>query len=111
MERSARDTANEPDLLRERYEDSRTQRQQFDRLFMVPGMGHCRGGTGTDVFDKIGVLDRWVESGKAPTSIVASRVTNGAVDRTRPLCPYPQVAVYDKRGDSNRVESFSCRTR
>src|SRR6478672_119749 len=67
--------------------------------------------TGADVFDRVGAIDTWVESGKAPASIVAGRATNGSVDRTRRLCPYPQVAAYDKKGDSNRAESFSCRSR
>jgi len=78
-------------------------------LFMVPGMGHCQGGVGTDTFDKVAALDRWVESGQRPTSIAAAHVTNGVVDRTRPLCPFPQVAVYNKRGNPDDAASFTCR--
>jgi feruloyl esterase len=59
------------------------------RLFMVPGMGHCVGGDGPSNFDKLTVIEQWVEHKKAPDQIVASHITNGAVDRTRPLCPYP----------------------
>jgi feruloyl esterase len=62
------------------------------RLFMVPGMGHCSGGEGPDSFDMLTPLDRWVEGGEIPARIVASRIRNGRVDMTRPLCPYPQVA-------------------
>ena len=78
------------------------------RLFMVPGMGHCRGGDGTDTFDAIGALDKWVENGKAPDRIVASRIRNGAADRTRPLCPYPRVAVYKGSGSTDDAANFVC---
>ena len=64
------------------------------RLFMAPGMGHCGGGEGPNTFDMVAALEQWVEHGKAPDQILASHATNGAVDRTRPLCPYPQVATY-----------------
>lgn len=79
------------------------------RLFMVPGMMHCQGGEGPDQFNKMGVIERWKEAGSAPAQIVASHVTAGAVDRTRPLCPYPQVAVYKGTGSTNDAASFACR--
>ena len=79
------------------------------RLFMEPGMGHCGGGEGPNVFDKVGTLDRWVEEGKAPDSIIASHSTNGKVDRTRPLCPYPQVAKYNGAGSIDDAANFTCR--
>jgi feruloyl esterase len=79
------------------------------RLFMAPGMGHCRGGEGPNSFDSLSALEAWVEHGTAPASIVASRVTDGAVTRTRPLCPYPQQAVYAGRGSIDHAASFSCR--
>jgi feruloyl esterase len=78
------------------------------RLFMVPGMGHCRGGDGTDTFDPVAPLDEWVTKGKAPESIPASHLTKGVVDRTRPLCPYPEVAVYKGSGDTNDAANFAC---
>jgi feruloyl esterase len=81
------------------------------RLFMVPGMAHCRGGDGTDRFDAISVLDRWVEEGKAPDSIIAARYTGDKLERTRPLCPYPQVAVYNDSGSTDDAANFSCRVR
>ena len=58
----------------------------FYRLFMVPGMFHCRGGVGTDTFDALTPLTRWVEQGQAPDQIRAARLTNGKPVRTRPLC-------------------------
>src|SRR5204862_361280 len=64
------------------------------RLFMVPGMGHCSGGEGPNTFDMVAALDPWVESGKAPARIIASHKLGEKIDRTRPLCPYPQVARF-----------------
>jgi feruloyl esterase len=77
-------------------------------LFMVPGMGHCQGGPGTDVFDKVGALDRWVESGQKPQSIEASHMTAGVVDRTRPLCAYPTTARYIGSGSTDDARNFRC---
>jgi len=79
------------------------------RLFMVPGMGHCGGGDGTSTFDMIAALDRWETTGKAPASIPASRLRNGVVDRTRPLCPWPQVATYKGTGSTDDAGSFVCK--
>ena len=79
------------------------------RLFMVPGMGHCRGGDGTDTFDPVAALDHWVQQGKAPEQIMASRVRNGAAERTRPLCAYPQAAHYNGAGSTDDAANFSCR--
>jgi feruloyl esterase len=79
------------------------------RLFMVPGMGHCQGGEGTDNFDKVAALEQWVEKGKAPDQIPASHLTAGKVDKTRPLCPYPQVATYKGSGDTNDAANFVCK--
>jgi feruloyl esterase len=78
------------------------------RLFMVPGMGHCAGGDGTDDFDKIGTLATWVESNKAPDHIPAAHKTKGVVDRTRPLCPYPQTAHYRGSGSTDDAANFVC---
>jgi feruloyl esterase len=81
------------------------------RLFMAPGMGHCAGGDGPSNFDKLAVLEQWVEHKKAPDRIVASHLANGAVDRTRPLCPYPLVAVYSGAGSINDAANFACKPR
>ena len=78
------------------------------RLFMVPGMGHCAGGDGTDDFDKIGTLASWVETNKAPDSIPAAHKTKGVVDRTRPLCPYPATAHYKGSGSTDDAANFVC---
>jgi len=77
-------------------------------LFMVPGMGHCQGGPGTDVFDKVAAIDQWVQSGVKPQSIVASHLTNGVVDRTRPLCAYPTIARYIGTGSTDDAANFRC---
>ena len=78
------------------------------RLFLEPGMGHCSGGEGPSVFDKVGALERWVEQGKAPDALIASHVTDGKVDRTRPLCPYPRVAKYKGAGSIDAAANFVC---
>jgi feruloyl esterase len=85
-----------------------TKTQDFARLFMIPGMDHCQGGPGAGVFDKGGVLERWVEQGVAPAKIVASHLTNGAVDMTRPLCPYPEVARWKGSGSTSDAANFTC---
>jgi feruloyl esterase len=90
------------------------------RFFRVPGMGHSRGGPATDQFDALTALVDWVEQGRAPAQIVATARGAGnaggvnaelpvdwAPNRTRPLCPYPQVARY-KAGDKEVAASFAC---
>ena len=79
------------------------------RLFMVPGMNHCAGGDGPGSFDTVSALEQWVEKGKAPEQIVASHMTNGKADRTRPLCPYPQVATYKGTGNTDDAANFACK--
>jgi feruloyl esterase len=79
------------------------------RLFMAPGMLHCAGGTGPNTFDALGALEQWVEHGSKPSAIIASRSTDGVVVRTRPLCPYPQVATYTGSGSIDTAASFVCR--
>jgi len=85
------------------------------RLFMVPGMGHCRGGPGCNTWDRLAPLVDWIEHGKAPDLIVAEHLTNGKVDNQRPLCAYPQHAVYNgPAGGQNDpknwvAQNFVCR--
>lgn len=79
------------------------------RLFMVPGMNHCGGGTGTDQFDMLTSLENWVEKKQTPAYVPASRVANGQTVRTRPLCPYPQTAVYKGTGSTDDAASFACK--
>jgi hypothetical protein len=82
----------------------------FVRLFMVPGMFHCRGGLNVDRFDGAAAVIAWVERGEAPRRLIASRVDGGKVVRTRPLCPYPQAARYRGSGSTDAARNFSCGT-
>jgi len=75
----------------------------FLRLYMVPGMQHCGGGPGPNVFDMATPLERWVEDAAAPGSILATRGP-----RSRPLCPYPQVARWSGTGSTGDAANFSC---
>lgn len=77
--------------------------KEFARLFMVPGMGHCAGGIGPNQFDALSALDEWVTKGKGPEKIIAKRG-----ERTRPLCPYPQVARYKGAGSIDDAANFTC---
>jgi feruloyl esterase len=86
------------------------QTENSMRLFAMPGMGHCMGGAGCDTFDKLGELDKWVETGRAPERIVASKVDGGKVVRTHPLCAYPAVARYKGTGSTDDAANFVCST-
>lgn len=81
---------------------------EFARLFMVPGMFHCGGGVGPNRFDVTTPLIHWVEDGQAPARIVAERVMDGQVVRTRPLCVYPEVAKYKGSGSVDEAANFDC---
>ncbi|MBZ5642599.1 MAG: tannase/feruloyl esterase family alpha/beta hydrolase [Acidobacteriia bacterium] len=98
----------------------------FARLYMVPGMHHCANGPGPNIFgganqglppqldaqhDVVMALDHWVEDGVAPEKIIASHLTNGTVDRTLPLCPYPQAPIFNGSGDANLAENYHCEER
>lgn len=89
---------------------SRPAVEDFYRLFMVPGMGHCRGGVGANRFDMVKVLENWVEKGIAPDTIIASGVDEKTkkVTMTRPLCPYPQVAKHTGSGSTDDAKNFYC---
>jgi feruloyl esterase len=78
--------------------------KQNYRLFMVPGMNHCGGGDGPSNFDALAALEQWVEKGKAPDQIIASKP-----GRTRPLCPYPEHAVYKGSGSTDDASNFVCK--
>jgi len=80
----------------------------FYRLFMVPGMGHCRGGPGTDRFDRLAEIRAWVEDGRTPDRILAEHRTEEIVDRTRPLCPHPEIAKYNGQGSTDDAVNFTC---
>ena len=81
---------------------------EFFRLFMAPGMAHCGGGVGPDRHDSMTAVIDWVEKGKRPDSMLASRVVDDQVVRTRPLCPYPQVARYSGEGSIDEAANFRC---
>jgi feruloyl esterase len=104
--------------------------QEFTRLFLAPGMGHCAGGPGPNTFgetnfagqpaspeldaehDLISALDRWVEDDRAPDSVIATKFVNDdptqGIAMQRPLCPYPQVARWTGRGSTNDAANFRC---
>jgi feruloyl esterase len=82
--------------------------KEFFRFFMAPGMGHCGGGPGPNTYDALSALEQWVEKGVAPSKIVASHSTGAVVDRTRPLCPYPQVARWKGTGSTDDAANFVC---
>jgi feruloyl esterase len=98
--------------------------ENFYRLFMVPGMGHCGGGPGANVIfrseqatavplnpdrDLLTALEQWVEHDRAPSNFVASRVNKeGAIERTRLVCAYPKIAKYRGMGDVNSADNWTC---
>ena len=75
------------------------------RLFMAPGMGHCGGGPGVNTFDSISALEKWVEKGVAPDTMLGT----GAQGLTRPLCPYPQYAEYKGSGELKDASNWTCK--
>jgi feruloyl esterase len=79
------------------------------RLFMVPGMGHCQGGVGPNQVNWMAALERWRESAVSPDQLPAFHVTNNRVDMARPLCTYPQVAQYKGVGSTNDAANFVCK--
>ena len=78
------------------------------QLYMVPGMNHCTGGPGPDTFNKLEAVESWIKTGVAPARIEASHQVNGVVDRTRPLCPFGQVARWNGSGSTDNEANFSC---
>jgi feruloyl esterase len=88
------------------------QTAAFARLFVVPNMGHCRGGPATDQFDMLTPLVSWVEQGTAPDHVIASgtRFTSSPATRSRPLCPYPQETRYvgPAGGDIGAATNYAC---
>ncbi len=79
------------------------------RLYLVPGMNHCGGGDGPSHFDMLHALEQWREQGHAPDTVAATHQANGVADRTRNLCPYPQVSRYNGVGDEAVAASYSCK--
>ena len=79
------------------------------RFFLAPGMHHCGGGPGPDRFDTLTALENWVEQGQAPATISASSRPDSPVQHHIPLCPYPQQARYDGKGDVTAESSWTCK--
>jgi hypothetical protein len=79
---------------------------EYCRLFMVPGCLHCGGGPGASEVDWLSVIVDWVEHGKAPGKLTASKREHGQIIMTRPLFAYPETAVYKGSGDPSSAESF-----
>jgi feruloyl esterase len=100
--------ANAPGHETPAFIDRIKNAEDFGTLFMVPGMDHCGGGPGPNMFDAFGSLVNWVEHDQAPRKIIASQMTDGAVSRTRPLCPYPMTAHYTGRGSTDDAANFEC---
>ena len=80
----------------------------FFRLFMIPGMAHCSGGNCPDQHDPVTAVINWVEKGAAPATMLAKQMRDNRVVRTRPLCPYPEVARYTGKGSVDDASSFRC---
>lgn len=86
-----------------------TKVQDSYRLFMAPGMGHCAGSDGPNQFDMVAVMEQWREEGKAPERIVAAKLgSDRKPERTRPLCPYPQIAKFKGSGSTDDAANFMC---
>jgi len=79
----------------------------FARLFVVPGFGHCNGGSGLDRFDPLTPMVNWVEKGIAPDQMIATG--NNFPGRSRPVCAYPKTAEYKGSGSIEDAASFTCR--
>jgi hypothetical protein len=94
------------EAVNKRMGDASTR--DFYRLFMVPGMFHCNGGPGCNTVDWLAAVMDWVEKGTAPAQLIGSHIENGKTTRTRPLCPYPQVARYTGKGSIDEEINFSC---
>jgi Tannase and feruloyl esterase len=84
----------------------RRQTEDFFRLFLVPGVHHGGGGPGFTEFDSLTALENWVEKGQAPEKLIAGKLSNGIVERTRPVFAYPILARYSGKGDPKQAESF-----
>ncbi len=85
------------------------QASSFTRLFLMPGVLHCDGGSGCDDVDYAAIIRRWVEQGDAPSRIVARKLRDTQVVRTHPLCAYPMTARYNGTGSTDDAAAFTCR--
>jgi feruloyl esterase len=90
-----------------KFMGGRKATEDFFRLFLIPGVHHGGGGPGFAEFDSFTALEEWVERGVAPNKLIATRMSNGAVERSRPVYPYPVQARYSGTGDPRKPESFT----
>src|SRR5581483_10719538 len=91
-----------------RDDGGREQVESWSRIYFVPGMGHCQGGSATlDRFDMLTAVVDWVEKGTAPDHVIATGPTFPG--RSRPLCPYPKYAEYTGHGSENDASNFVCK--
>jgi feruloyl esterase len=91
------------------YEEAMKQHPNlpsFMRLFLLPGVLHCNGGPGADNVDYVRLIRNWVEKDQAPERVIFEKKDKGKTVMTRPVYPYPKVAVYDGKGDPNKESSF-----
>ena len=106
-----RDTAISPENTIHYYESVLEEmgagQDDWMRLFLAPGMGHCAGGPGVSSFETISALERWREKDVIPDEIMGSNPRTGL---ERPLCPYPEYAEYDGSGDLADAENWGCKT-
>jgi len=84
----------------------REQTENFFRLFLIPGVHHGGGGPGFTEFDSLTALENWVEKGQVREKLIGGRIRNGALERTRPVFPYPVLAQYSGKGDPKQADSF-----
>jgi feruloyl esterase len=80
----------------------------FTRLFLMPGVLHCDGGSGCDDVDFAGIIRRWVEQGEASSRIIARKLRGTQVERTHPLCAYPMTTRYNGTGSTDDAAAFTC---
>jgi feruloyl esterase len=85
------------------------QAATFTRLFLMPGVQHCGGGSGCDDVNWAAVIRGWVDQGEAPSRIVARKLDSAKVVRTHPLCAYPMTARYNGTGSTDDAAAFTCR--
>jgi feruloyl esterase len=89
-----------------KFMGGRQATEDFFRLFLIPGVHHGGGGPGFTGFDSFTALENWVEKGIAPDKLIASKMSGGTVERSRPVFPYPKQTRYSGSGDPRRSESF-----
>ena len=79
---------------------------QSVRLFLEPGVYHCGGGPGPDQVDLLSAIDDWSKTGRAPDTLLATKAKSNI---SRPLCPFPEVALYKGHGDQDAASSYACK--